>query len=158
MYFKEFEIRWSDVDANMHLRNSAYVDYMSHTRMRFLHENGLGFAELAKLGVGPIALYEQIFYFKEAFPDQKIRVSLELNGISEDGTFFEFVHNFYDENNRNLARTIMGGAWLDMKTRKLTTLPQEHLVKIEALTKTADFRILTAQDTRRFNQLPKDLE
>jgi|SRR5699024_1376513 len=157
MYFKEFEIRWSDVDANMHLRNSAYIDYMSHTRMRFLQENGLGFTEFAAMGLGPIALYEQMFYFKEAFPDQKIRVSVELNGISEDGMFFEFVHNFYDEKNRNLARALMGGAWLDMKTRRLATLPKEYLEKINDIKKTADFKILTKEDTRRFNQLPRDL-
>jgi acyl-CoA thioester hydrolase len=30
MYLKEFEIRWSDVDANRHLANSAYLNYMAH--------------------------------------------------------------------------------------------------------------------------------
>lgn len=157
MYYKEFEIRWSDVDANIHLRNSAYIDYMSHTRMDFLQQNGLGFKEFAKLGIYLIALYEQMFYFKEAFPDQKVRVSVELNGISEDGMFFEFVHNFYDEENRNLARCLMGGAWLDMKTRKLCSLPKEHLLKINKIDKTSGFRILTKEDTRRFQQFPKDL-
>jgi len=33
MYFKEFDIRWSDIDANRHLANSAYTNFMSHTRM-----------------------------------------------------------------------------------------------------------------------------
>ena len=27
MFFKEFEIRWSDTDANRHLANSAYINY-----------------------------------------------------------------------------------------------------------------------------------
>ncbi|MFT4831888.1 MAG: acyl-CoA thioester hydrolase [Psychroserpens sp.] len=40
MYLKEFEIRWSDIDANGHLGNTAYVNYMSHTRMTFLNELG----------------------------------------------------------------------------------------------------------------------
>ena len=35
MYKKDFEIRWSDVDANGHLANSAYTNFMSHTRMGF---------------------------------------------------------------------------------------------------------------------------
>ena len=42
MFIKEFEVRWSDVDANRHLANSAYINFMSHTRMAFLLE--LGFA------------------------------------------------------------------------------------------------------------------
>ncbi len=41
MYLKEFEIRWSDVDANRHLANSAYLNYMSHARMSFLMEIGV---------------------------------------------------------------------------------------------------------------------
>ncbi len=41
MYIKEFEIRWSDLDANLHLGNSTYIDYMSHTRMSFLTDNNL---------------------------------------------------------------------------------------------------------------------
>lgn len=157
MYFKEFEIRWSDVDANMHLRNSAYIDYMSHTRMSFLQENGLSFKNLAKLGLGPIALYEHMYYFKEVFPDQKVRVSVALNGVSEDGKFFEFVHNFYDENGRNIARCMMGGAWINMKTRKLTGLSEEFFKDINKLDKTPDFKIMTPEDTRRFQQLPIDL-
>ena len=40
MYKKQFEIRWSDVDANKHLANSAYTNFMSHTRMAFLMEFG----------------------------------------------------------------------------------------------------------------------
>ena len=40
MYKKHFEIRWSDVDANGHLANSAYTNFMSHTRMAFFAENG----------------------------------------------------------------------------------------------------------------------
>lgn len=158
MYLKEFEIRWSDVDANMHLRNSAYIDFMSHTRMVFLQENGLSFKNLAKLGIGPIALYEQMFYFKEIFPDQKIRVSVELHGVSEDGKFFEFVHNFYDEAGANVARCLMGGSWVDMKTRKLTGISEEYLGAINKLNKTPDFKVMTAEDTRRFQQFPMNLE
>lgn len=158
MYFKEFEIRWSDVDANMHLRNSAYIDYMSHTRMRFLQEEGLGFKELAKLNLGPVALYEHMYYFKEVFPDQKVRVSIALHGLSEDGVFFEFIHNFYDEKGRNLARCLMGGAWIDMKTRRLADIPKVHLDTIQKLDKTPDFRIMTKEETRRFQEFPIDLE
>ena len=36
MYKKQFEIRWSDIDANGHLANSAYTNFMSHARMSFL--------------------------------------------------------------------------------------------------------------------------
>lgn len=157
MYIKEFDIRWSDVDANRHLRNSAYIDYMSHTRMSFLMENGLGHRELAQYNLGPVAFYEHVYYFKEAFPGVPVRVSLQLKGMSEDGMYFQFLHNFYDDKGRNLARCEMLGAWIDMKTRKLTGLPQVFLEKFDAFEKTDDFKILTKEDTRKYDQRPKDL-
>ncbi|MBT8272756.1 MAG: thioesterase, partial [Bacteroidia bacterium] len=41
MYTKQFDIRWRDLDANGHLGNSSYVDFMSHTRMSFFNEIGI---------------------------------------------------------------------------------------------------------------------
>jgi len=158
MYTKEFEIRWSDVDANRHLRNSAYIDFMSHTRMSFFLDKGFGQVQLAKMNLGPVALHEHMYYFKEVFPGTPIKVSLELNGISEDGMFFEFMHNFYDTNGRNIARCEMMGAWIDLKSRKLTGLPEDLFEYLENLDKTNEFRILTKEDTRKFGQLPKNIQ
>ena len=157
MYTKEFEIRWSDVDANRHLRNSTYIDFMSHTRMSFFLEKGFGQVDLAKLNLGPVALYEHMYYFKEVFPGKPIHVTLQLKGISENGMFFEFLHNFYDSNGRNVARCDMMGAWIDLRERKLTGLPEELFHYLEGLDKTADFRILTKADTRKVGQSPKNL-
>lgn len=157
MYFKEFEIRWSDVDANRHIRNSAYIDYMSHTRMSFLMENGFDQAQLVKFSLGPVAFYEHMYYFREVFPGKPVKVSLQLQGMSEDGMYFNFVHNFYDDKGRNFARCEMMGGWIDMDSRKLTGLPQELLEKFNAFDKSDDFKFLTKEDTRVEGIRPKDL-
>ena len=157
MFTKEFEIRWSDVDANRHLANSAYINFMSHTRMAYLVEIGFGQEEMAKNNLGPVVFYEHIYYFKEVFPEKPVRVSLELKGLSEDGMYFEFAHNFYDVKGRNVAHCEMLGAWIDLKTRKLSQLPKELYKKFNSITKTDDFRVLTKEDTRKFNKRPKDL-
>lgn len=158
MYTKEFEIRWSDVDANRHLRNSAYIDYMSHTRMGFMMENGLDQKQLVQYNLGPVAFSEQIFYFREVFPGKPVRVSLQLKGLSEDGMYFQFLHNFYDKKGRNFARCEMMGAWIDMNTRKLTGLPDELLEKFKSFEKAEDFKVLSKEDTRKNGQLPEDLK
>ncbi|PKA83058.1 acyl-CoA thioester hydrolase [Ulvibacter sp. MAR_2010_11] len=157
MYTKEFEIRWSDVDANRHVRNSAYIDFMSHTRMSFFMENGFGQRRLASMNLGPVALYEHMYYFKEIFPGNPVKVSLQLKGISENGKFFEFLHNFYDSEGKNVARCEMLGAWIDLQTRKLTNLPADLFAYLEGMDKTVDFKILTKEDTRKFGQIPKNL-
>ena len=158
MYLKEFEIRWSDIDANRHLANSAYVNFMSHTRMSFLTHQGIDMRVMAKHKIGPVVFNENIFYFKEAFQGMKIRVSFELGGVSKDGTFFKFVHNFYDHKGRNMAQCDMIGAWISLETRKLIPLPEELFELLEASPKTEDFKWLTKEDMRAAGRLPKDLD
>lgn len=157
MYLKDFEIRWSDVDANRHLANSAYLNYMSHTRMAFLMEIGFDHSTLAKHEIGPVVFYEHIYYFKEAFPGKPIKVSMEIMGMSEDAKFFEFHHNFYNHKGENFAHCEMMGAWMDLKTRKLTGLSEDFLVTFKNVEKGEGFRILSKEDTRKFSKTPKNL-
>ncbi|MDR6299636.1 acyl-CoA thioesterase [Mesonia maritima] len=158
MYLKEFEIRWSDIDANRHLANSSYLNFMSHTRMSYLIENGFGQKELSKHNIGPVVFYEHIYYFKEILAEKPVKVSLELKGLSENGMFFEFLHNIYDHNGKNCARCEMMGSWIDLETRKLIDLPEKLLQNLEHLDKTEDFKVLTKEDTRKYNVKPEDLK
>jgi acyl-CoA thioester hydrolase len=156
MFTKEFEIRWSDVDANRHLANSAYVNFMGHTRMAFFTENGLSLEALETFGLGPVVFYEHIYYFREAFLGTPLSVTLKLAGLADDGRFFEFHHDFYHEDGTHLAHCEMMGAWIDMETRKLTGLPGELLQKLNAVERPADFRVLTKEDTRKNAKLPRN--
>lgn len=154
MYLKKFEIRWSDTDANRHLANSSYINFMSHTRMSFLMENGFSQKELAQRNIGPVVFYEHIYYFQEVFSGKPVEVSLQLKGISEDGMYFEFLHNFYDHKGNNFARCEMMGAWIDLKARKLIVLPEDLYANLSSLEHTEDFRVLTKEDTRANGQKP----
>ncbi|GLU43414.1 thioesterase family protein [Allomuricauda sp. NBRC 101325] len=157
MFFKEFEIRWSDTDANRHLANSAYINFMSHTRMAYLGQLGFNQKSMSVHNIGPVVFYEHVYYFKEAFQGKPVKVSLEFVGMSEDGMFFEFRHNFYDEKGTNFARCEMMGAWIDLKERRLSGLPEEFLTAFNSMEKTEDFKTLTKDDTRKHVQVPKDL-
>ncbi|WP_396633004.1 acyl-CoA thioesterase [Maribacter sp. R86514] len=157
MYTKDFEVRWSDIDANRHLANSAFVNFMSHTRLAFLMELGFDQKTMVDYKIGPVAFYEHMYYFKEAFLGNVIKVSLEVKGLSEDGKFFEFNHDFYNEKGENIARCEMMGAWIDLKSRKLTGLVEELLSRFSELEKADGFKVLTKQDTRRFLKIPKHI-
>ncbi len=153
MYLKEFEIRWNDLDANRHLANSSYVNYMSHTRMSALMDHGIDHSELAKYNIGPVVFQEHIFYFKES-QHGKITVSFELGGASEDGVFFKFIHNFYNEQGDNLAACDILGGWIDLEKRKLVPLPEEFLGKLYKMPRSADFRVLDKTDMRASGRMP----
>ena len=157
MYLKEFEVRWNDLDVNRHLANSSYINFMSHTRLSYMMENGFGQQNMVKNDIGPVVFYEHMFYFKEIFPGEPIRVSLQLKGISKNGMYFEFQHNFYNHEGKNMARCNMMGGWIDLQTRKLRDLPEKLFSILDDLETTADFKILTKEDTRKFNQFPKNL-
>lgn len=157
MYTKSFDIRWSDLDANRHLANASYLNFMSHTRMGFLMKCGFNQASMATHQLGPVVFYEHIHYFKEAFPGKPVRVSLELKGLSEDGMFFEFHHNFYDHKGKNFAHCEMMGAWIDMESRVLTPLPEIFMKAFDTVDKASDFKVLTKEDTRKFAKKPVDI-
>ncbi len=158
MFLKEFEIRWNDLDANRHLANIAYISYASDTRMAFLQHIGLNHRSLQDLSIGPVVFNEHLYYFKEVLPDEKIRVSFELAGMSSEGTFFEFEHNYYNQKGENIARCEMMGGWMNLKTRKLAALPQSLIDQFEASYKTNEYHVLTPKDTRKWNKVPKDLK
>ena len=156
-YVKEFEVRWSDVDANRHMGNSAFINFGAHTRMHYLMQMGFDHRFLARNQVGPVVFYENICYFKEVMPGQKLRVSFEIKGFSKDCMFFEFHHNFYDEKGNHVALCELMGGWFSLETRKLITMNEEMLAKIHSLEKEADFRWLTKEDTRKHAKRPQNL-
>lgn len=157
MYLKEFEVRWNDLDANRHLANSSYINFMSHTRLSYMMENGFGQNSMVTNNIGPVVFYEHMFYFREVFPGKPIRVSLQLKGISKNGMYFEFQHNFYNHEGENMASCNMMGGWIDLQTRKLRDLPNKLFLALNELEKTGDFKNLTKDDTRKFKQFPKKL-
>jgi acyl-CoA thioester hydrolase len=157
MYIKEFEVRWSDLDANLHLGNSKYVDYMSHTRMSFLTENNLGLDVMFKNNLGPITLHEHIHYFKEINQREIVRVSLEVFGHSKDGRFLMFEHNFYNSEGKNLAYAEILFSWIDIKKRKIGIVPPKLLATIESFPRSQRFKYLTKEDLKKNVKQPKDM-
>lgn len=158
MYKKKFDVRWSDLDANRHMANSAYQNFMSHTRMAFLIDNNFGQHEMQKFQTGPIIFTEQIFYFKEIHQGKPVTVTCEVTGMSEDGSLFSFRHQFYDDKGRNLARGLMTGAWMNLRKRKITALDAELYERIKNFPRSDDFKTLTKMDTRAHGEFPRDLE
>jgi acyl-CoA thioester hydrolase len=157
MYKKEFDVRWSDLDPNRHMANSAYQNFMSHTRMAFLIENNFGQREMAQYNTGPVVFNENIFYFKEIHQGKPVTVSCEVTGMSEDGSMFSFRHNFYDHKGRNVARGLMTGAWLNLKERKIMPLHSDLHEKIKHFPRSTDFIILEKSHMRAHGEFPQDL-
>ena len=157
MYIKTQDVRWNDLDANRHLGNTAFISFMSDTRMAFFHDLGFSLEYLNAHEIGPVVFYEHVYYLKEVLPGNPVRVSLEIEGLSEDGKFFEFYHNMYDSLGRQVAHAQLMGAWMNLTTRKLTAPTAEMSRVFREAEKGENFRVLTPQDTRPVRIPRKDL-
>jgi len=123
-YEYQYTVSWSDLDANVHMRNTGYLDYAAQTRFLFLKENGFTPAHFKEAGIGPVVFSEQIAYHKELHFLEGFSVTMELGGISEDGAKFIMVNRFKKADGRVAAEVVTRGAWFDLGARRVKAPPQ----------------------------------
>jgi len=156
-FFHKFEVRWSDLDANRHMANSSYMMYCAQARMAFMYANGLRMATLVHWGLGPVILHEEFSFYKEITADQFVYVSVELTGMSEDGSIFAFTHKFYTPEGTHRATSRVVGVWIDSMLRKIT-IPSEDILDAFAKYKTDQMEILTMEDIKNLSSKPQNID
>ena len=104
---------WGDMDFNSHMRNTAYLDKSGDIRMMFFAENGFSANEFSKLRIGPVIMKDELQYFREVNLLDEIRVTIDIAGLSEDGSRFCIRNEFYLANGKKAAIvTVQGGGWI----------------------------------------------
>jgi acyl-CoA thioester hydrolase len=141
VFSKRFEVRWADLDANRHLRNTAYLDYATHVRFAFLAENGFPPSRFGELHFGPVILREEMTFVREVGPNEELTVDYRLAALSEDGRKFKLRHRVFRRDGVEAARIDTDGGWMDLATRKLRPPPAELQAAFERLERTDDFEI-----------------
>ena len=143
MYLKDFEIRWSDLDANRHVANSSYVDMLSETRMSYLHEHGVTQQFFEEHGIGPVIFSEEFFYIKEIKAKEKIRISLELLSNTQDGRYIKFAHCIFNADQKLCVYSITFFGWFSLAERKLIEPPAEIQSLFTTMTKAEGYELMT---------------
>ncbi len=156
IYFHHFEVRWGDIDANRHLANSSYVQYCAQTRMGFMTKHKMGVKELNRWGIGPVIMHERYSFFREIYADQKVYVSLEIDGMAEDASIYRFIHKFYLPDGTHCATAEATGVWIDMMLRKMTTPPDDILESLLPY-KSENTKVLTREDIKSLPFRPSDI-
>ncbi|MBT2558511.1 thioesterase family protein [Hymenobacter sp. ISL-91] len=142
MFEKTYTVRWADMDPNGHMRHSAYNDYAAQHRIEFLAASGFTLPYFAKAGLGPILFREDTRFLKELHINEALRVGGELSGLNADGSRWNIVHTLYKPDGRPAATVSVEGAWLDLRTRKLTTPPPEIAALMAELPRHESYREL----------------
>lgn len=156
-FYHKFEVRWSDLDANRHLANSSYMMYCAQARMAFLYDNGLRMATMVHWGLGPVILHEDYSFYKEILADQVVYVSVELTGMSENGSIFAFTHKFYTPDGVHRATSTVVGVWIDSMLRKITE-PTDDIMDAFSKYKNENTKILTLEDVKELSQKPQNID
>ncbi len=141
IYEKTFHVGWANVDFNGHLGNTSFLDLAVDVRMFFFAENGFPVHEFQRLRFGPVIMKDEITYFKEMYMLDKIRITFQSAGISEDATRFRLRNDFYREDGKLAASLTTTGGWLSVETRKLIVPPKALAKAMKNLSRTDDFEV-----------------
>ncbi len=127
-----FEVKWADVDPNMHLRHTVYLDYADQTRIRFFNQHGVTFNKLMKMRIGPVIFSTRSSFLKEVMLNERVSIDCTLLEMSEDGRKWRIGHSLHKEDGTLAAEMEYQGTWLDLNERKVTA-PPEEIVKVMQL-------------------------
>jgi len=141
-FSRTIQIRWSDMDANRHLRHSVYYDYAAAMRIMVLGDSGLTLKKLEEFEIGPILFREEAIFKREIRLDDKITVDVVLVKSTADFSRWSLRHQFIKEDGTLAAIVNIDGAWLDLIKRKLV-VPNELVQSIFAsFPKTPDYELI----------------
>lgn len=141
--FRErFAVRWSDLDANRHVRNTVFSEFATHARFRLLEAHGFTQARFESLRFGPVMFREEIRYRRELVFGEEAAVSVIFAGLSEDGSQWRVQQEVTRADGKQAAVLTIDGAWIHLDERKLVAPPGELLALLRGLPRTDGFETL----------------
>jgi acyl-CoA thioester hydrolase len=133
------QIRWSDIDANRHLRHSVYYDYGAFCRMSIFTQVGITLEKLDELSIGPVLLREEAVFRREIVFEDQILMTTEVLKATADFGRWSFRHTLIKNEGILAAVITIDGAWIDTQKRKMTMIPVEFQEAFEKIPKAAEF-------------------
>jgi acyl-CoA thioester hydrolase len=123
--FYEGQVLWSQIDANQHMRHSAYADVAAQARLNMLESLDLKPTKLFDFKIGPVLFKEELAYLREVTLNDNIKVTCEVTQSRPDGSRWSIRHELYRSDGIKASVIMVHGAWIDMEKRKLAVLPVE---------------------------------
>lgn len=124
-FIQEIQVRWSDLDPNVHLRHSVYYDWGAFCRISFLEQYSLSTGVMQRLQIGPILFREECVFRREIRLGDKVTINLQLLKAKRDYSRWTIQHTVMKNGDTVSAILTVDGAWLDTARRKLVTPPKE---------------------------------
>lgn len=114
-YLHAFSVRWFDLDANGHMKNTAYMEYAIQTRFECFKAHGFSPKEFNDRGFGPVVFKDEISYIRELRLLDDFVMTFHVSNLSDDGVRF-VIHNVLTRADQvKAAHIITTGAWFDLQ-------------------------------------------
>jgi acyl-CoA thioester hydrolase len=143
-----YPIRWSDLDANNHVRYSVYIDYAADLRYQFFIANGYPPEYFSERQFGPIYTKLEIQFLREVRITETIFIDFRLAAMSPNGVYWCVHHDIDKENGKQAAVLRVQGAFFDLAKRQPITPPSEIFNLFTQIPHTSDFEMLADAPVR----------
>lgn len=138
----ESVVRWFDIDANRHMKSTAYMEQAIECRFRYYEAFGFPPAEFDRQNVGPVVVEDVILYAKELHLGDRLRVQFLCGGVNAKGTRYLLVNRILDGAGEMAYELRSMIVWLDLAGRKARTPPDKLAAAVGALARTESYKIL----------------
>ena len=143
-FTRRFTVRWSDADANGHLRNTAYAEYANDTRVALFAALGYPWTRFQSLRLGPVLFREEIEYRREAAIGEEVLVDAVAAGLAPDASRWAVRHRLWKPDGTEMAVITVTGSWIDLEARRATAPPQDLAEALRTMARVEDFVELPA--------------
>ena len=141
-------VRWSDLDANGHLRNTAYSELATDARLEFFAEHGFALERFRELGIGPVILAERLTYRREARLGDGLTVDLVIAALSPDASLGTVISTIRTRGGETAAAVAVEAGWLSLELRKLVAPPEELARLLVSAPRSPGFEALRTSSKR----------
>ncbi len=142
-YTMTYEVRWSDIDANRHLRSSVYLDVAADLRSRYFTQHGLPPEVFDRLTIAPVYTSLTANFFREVRLGEILTVTYLLLGLSPQAIHWKVHHDFLKTNGKKAVTISVEGAIINLSTRQPTAPPPDILAVFQDIPHSRDFEVLS---------------
>ena len=148
-YSRNYEIRWSDLDANGHVNYSAYINAAGDLRYRFFWEHDFPPEKFEALGMGPVYTAIHAQFLREVRLGETVTITYALSGLSPQGDRWKVHHDILKSNGKKAVGLEIEGAILNLTTRKPAFPTPELMQTFSLIPRAKDFEVLSERPGRK---------
>lgn len=148
-YSMDYEVRWSDLDANGHVNYSAYINAAGDLRFRFFSEHDFPPDKFEVLGIGPVYTAIHAWFLREVRMGETVTISFALSGLSPQGGRWKALHEVLKSNGKRAVTLEVEGVILNLTTRKPVLPTAELLQTFSLIPRSKDFQEMSDTPGRK---------